>query len=177
MHSYILFHSIPLDHITVHYITIHYIILHCITPHYITLHYTTLHYITLQYITLNCITFHYVRTYTIYIQIHVYIYIYIPIYIYTHAWSLHESSNIGFVTAFFWVTYFFQGHVGFRYLHLCVCSRSVQSFNRQGCYVEAPHGIVVEALCGLEGYQQSRILGSEGLLGLHPQRTPFSGLL
>ncbi|CAJ1405939.1 unnamed protein product [Effrenium voratum] len=29
-------------------------------------------------------------------------------------------------------------------------------FCEQGCYVEAPHGIVVEALCGLEGYQQSR---------------------
>jgi len=29
-------------------------------------------------------------------------------------------------------------------------------FCEQGCYVEAPHGIIVEALCGLESYKASR---------------------
>mmetsp|Transcript_300 Transcript_300/g.562 ORF Transcript_300/g.562 Transcript_300/m.562 type:complete len:313 (+) Transcript_300:74-1012(+) len=29
-------------------------------------------------------------------------------------------------------------------------------FCEQGCYVEVPHGIIVEALCGLEGYNASR---------------------
>lgn len=30
------------------------------------------------------------------------------------------------------------------------------SFCEQGCYVEVPHGIIVEALCGLESYNASR---------------------
>mmetsp|Transcript_7265 Transcript_7265/g.11111 ORF Transcript_7265/g.11111 Transcript_7265/m.11111 type:complete len:192 (-) Transcript_7265:106-681(-) len=30
------------------------------------------------------------------------------------------------------------------------------SFCEQGCYVEVPHGIIIEALCGLEGYNASR---------------------
>merc|ERR1740138_1737836 len=31
-----------------------------------------------------------------------------------------------------------------------------EHFCEQGCYIEVPHGIIVEALCGLESYNASR---------------------
>mmetsp|Transcript_34608 Transcript_34608/g.80825 ORF Transcript_34608/g.80825 Transcript_34608/m.80825 type:complete len:309 (-) Transcript_34608:253-1179(-) len=43
-----------------------------------------------------------------------------------------------------------------QYPHHCPSGFFNTFFCEQGCYVEAPHGIIVEALCGLDSYNASR---------------------